>query len=240
MSRTFFGRERELARLQQLFEEAAGGGGPRMAVVVAHTGVGKTRLAQELYRWLSTHPRWDATDFWPDDLGLEQQSLKVNPDLPSELTVRPAFVWWGVRATSTIDRNASEVACIVEHCSRLRHLRKLLDPLVGAGELGRAALDVVSDLALPVPGLKTFFGLAQSAHDRLQQRKLGSAEAEGREQKELADELLVPHFMNDLPTSRARGGMRQRWRRSSSGRLRFGRGSKLPSSAAIQATRQRN
>ena len=161
-----------------------------MMVVLAHTGVGKTRLAQELYRWLSTHPRWDATNFWPDDLGLDQQSLKVNPELPPELDAQPAFVWWGVRATSTIDRNASEVACIVEHCSRLRHLRKLLDPLLGAGELGRAALDVVSDLAIPVPGLKTFFGLAQSVHDRLHQRKLGSAETEGREQRDLADELL--------------------------------------------------
>lgn len=86
MSTSFFGREEELARLQRLFELAAERDskgrsvhGPRMAVIVAHTGVGKTRLAQELYRWLASHPIWDAANFWPDDLGSENDSLRVNP-----------------------------------------------------------------------------------------------------------------------------------------------------------------
>jgi hypothetical protein len=53
MSTSFFGREEELARLQRLFELAAERDskgrsvhGPRMALIVAHTGVGKTRLAR--------------------------------------------------------------------------------------------------------------------------------------------------------------------------------------------------
>ncbi|MBM4247721.1 MAG: ATP-binding protein, partial [Deltaproteobacteria bacterium] len=80
MSSRFFGREQELARLQQTFEQVAARdgkgrsvGGPRMAVILAHSGVGKTRLAQELYRWLASHPTWDAGDFWPDDFGAEKK-----------------------------------------------------------------------------------------------------------------------------------------------------------------------
>jgi hypothetical protein len=130
MSTTFFGRERELARLQTLFSEVAqrdskgkSTSGPRMAVILAHTGVGKTRLAQELYRWLASHPQWDQGDFWPDDLGEDGDSLRVNPKLPPQ-QVQPLVAWWGMRARCP-ERNQEPTAGIVDHGNALRELAVL-------------------------------------------------------------------------------------------------------------------
>ena len=65
MGQGFFGREDELASLMSLFKAAATRGtdgrygGPRMAFVLAESGVGKSRLVQELYIRLTEDPAWD-------------------------------------------------------------------------------------------------------------------------------------------------------------------------------------
>ncbi|MBM4369529.1 MAG: ATP-binding protein, partial [Deltaproteobacteria bacterium] len=89
MSGSYHGREKELEQLQGLFRKVVGGEGPKMAVILAHTGVGKTRLAQEFYRWLAASSKWNASGFWPKDLGEVGQSLRVNPDLPPRASVKP-------------------------------------------------------------------------------------------------------------------------------------------------------
>ena len=68
----FFGRENELATLRQLWDQAttkdAANGGPRMAMILAETGYGKTRLIQALYQQLTNDPLWDPAEvnYWPD------------------------------------------------------------------------------------------------------------------------------------------------------------------------------
>jgi AAA ATPase domain len=196
MSTSFFGREEELARLQRLFELAAERDskgrsvhGPRMAVIVAHTGVGKTRLAQELYRWLASHPIWDAANFWPDDLGSEKDSLRVNP-IVEPCSARPQFVWWGLRACNHGDRNATAVAAFDEHQIPLRHLVAVLR---GGRELGRSAIatgvDLLKDAILPT-GLAGAWKLGKQAMELRRERQRSSGGSEGAAREALADELI--------------------------------------------------
>ena len=71
----FHGRTAELAQLRRLFEECAARdpatgrfGGPRMAVVIAESGIGKSRLVQALYQQLTKDLLWDPPEvnYWPD------------------------------------------------------------------------------------------------------------------------------------------------------------------------------
>ena len=61
----FHGRAKELAWLRSQFDAVAARGadgkfaGPRMAFIVAESGIGKSRLVQELYLRLTNDPQWD-------------------------------------------------------------------------------------------------------------------------------------------------------------------------------------
>jgi hypothetical protein len=61
----FHGREREFAWLRGMFDAVATKGadgkftGPRMAIIVAESGIGKSRLVQELYIRLMHGPQRD-------------------------------------------------------------------------------------------------------------------------------------------------------------------------------------
>ncbi len=49
----FVGRERELARLQEVYRRVATDGEPHLLTIAGGAGVGKTRLVRELWQWLS-------------------------------------------------------------------------------------------------------------------------------------------------------------------------------------------
>jgi len=69
MTMAFYGREAELQRLRTAFERTAADRQPQVLAVVGETGVGKTRLVQELYRQLSRPDAWDPAQYWPEDFG---------------------------------------------------------------------------------------------------------------------------------------------------------------------------
>jgi predicted ATPase len=64
----FYGREKELAWLRGLFEEVAdvdhktgkSKHWPKLAVIVAETGIGKSRLVQALYQQLTIDEKWES------------------------------------------------------------------------------------------------------------------------------------------------------------------------------------
>ena len=189
MSGSFQGREKELQQLQRLFGEVAEGKGPKMAVILAHTGVGKTRLAQEFYRWLAASSQWNENRFWPEDLGEVGLSLRVNPDLQPRASVKPKFAWWGVRANSTLDRNSSGASCLLEHAHALRHMRRLVTSILTIKDFGRALLDVGKDIGIP-PGGGAILELAGKLREGMRQKQLGSGEAAREEREQVAEELL--------------------------------------------------
>ncbi len=107
MNRFFVGREAELDILRNAYEEARTGK-PRVVALVAESGFGKTRLAQEFYGWLSTaHDGVGGAGYWPDQLLQRENNLQVNPDLAEcggDGKDMP-FLWWGLRVADPGSRN---------------------------------------------------------------------------------------------------------------------------------------
>jgi tetratricopeptide (TPR) repeat protein len=104
MNLPFAGRERELAWLRSLFDECARKApdgrfrGPRMACIIAESGIGKSRLVQELYLLLARDPRWNPpeADYWPTCLGDSGGDKQVVPDMSGQASkTPPRFLWFG-------------------------------------------------------------------------------------------------------------------------------------------------
>jgi hypothetical protein len=92
-------RYEELSQLCDLWEKAKSGDGPQFAVLRGKTGVGKTRLVQELYHYAAT---CEDQDYWPHDLvdpkALWQSTRKRIVPLES---LRPAdkslpYLYWAI------------------------------------------------------------------------------------------------------------------------------------------------
>ena len=58
-------RQRDLDQLAQLWQQARDGVGPQFVVLRGKTGVGKTKLVQELYHYAATNPK---QEYWPESL----------------------------------------------------------------------------------------------------------------------------------------------------------------------------
>lgn len=120
----FCGRKAELKQLVEAYESVASGSGPRLVVVCADRGMGKTRLVQELYRHLAT--TCDPDCYWPDASLFKGNNLRVAPDFSDPETQAHfssfstsersmPFLWWGFRINDPLDRNAvrSDMAGLV-------------------------------------------------------------------------------------------------------------------------------
>ena len=55
LSRSFVGREVQLAQLQEAYAAVAAGGSPQLVTILGDAGVGKTRLVRELWEWFAAH-----------------------------------------------------------------------------------------------------------------------------------------------------------------------------------------
>lgn len=117
MSQGFFGRRLEIESLLTTFREvgnrraADGSDGPRMTFVLAESGVGKSRLVQELYIRLTEDPAWDPPeiDYWPPAFGDGGVNLAVIPSMKGHVPKGPPrFAWLGARWQSPLERNALE------------------------------------------------------------------------------------------------------------------------------------
>ena len=113
----FHGREKQLAWLRSHFDAVAARGadgkfaGPRMAFIVAESGIGKSRLVQELYLRLTNDPQWDPPEvnYWPDAFREVGAQLRTVPDMRGHVPAGPPrFAWLGARWQPTDVRNVSE------------------------------------------------------------------------------------------------------------------------------------
>ena len=123
----FYGRVQERAWLRGLFDEVAdvdhetgrSRGGPKLAVIVANTGLGKSRLVQTLYQELTIDSKWDPEEanYWPDAFQDAGISLRVNPDFKDhEPNGPPQFIWMGARWADPKDRNRDDRVCKLPDC----------------------------------------------------------------------------------------------------------------------------
>lgn len=158
----FCGREEELKQLVNAYEAVAEGSGPRLAVVCADRGMGKTRLVQELYRHLAT--ACDPDDYWPDASLFKGNNLRVAPDFADAATrahfasfttaERPMpFLWWGLRLNDPEDRNAVRTDMAGHRRTLDPHLERALfarEHTAKRATVKHTAKDTAKDAALKI------------------------------------------------------------------------------------------
>ena len=203
----FHGRDEELAWLYGLFEESVRSRAPNFAVVVAESGLGKSRLVQALYQKLAADPEWDPGDFWPDAFGDDEgRSLRVNPafDADHKPKAPPKFLWLGMRWEDPQGRNRADVLCPLPDVKD--QLSRCLDvTLKHAGGWGQAkevarrlvpfSWDQLSDMGFD--GLGEYAGVVVPGAGAVAKAVKGVigledtvAGAEGKAQKNAGDQLL--------------------------------------------------
>ena len=100
----FIDREQELDALRSAWQRAKTGQ-PQLLVLLGETGLGKTRIVQEFYRWLSRSDQEDPDGYWPDTLAVGK-SLDLNPPAATvNIQATIPWLWWGMRFHPTDDRN---------------------------------------------------------------------------------------------------------------------------------------
>lgn len=212
----FLGRDEELAWLRRQFDECAVDGrhsSPRMAFVVAESGIGKSRLVQELYLDLTRDPQWDPPniDYWPDAFEARGEELRVIPDMTGhQAKGPPRFIWLGARWHPSEERNAHATrsilpelrAAMMVHAEIVRAhqsiwqegARRIASAVRqdAAGEaMGQAADYVAAAALVPCGGLiaKLAIGGLRLARDRYR-GPVGFEEALRKQTASDADELL--------------------------------------------------
>lgn len=95
MSLPFCGRNEQLDALRGAWQEVRSGDGPRAAVILGESGLGKTRLVQEFYAWLVASEQ--PAGYWPPTLAQDGNNLHINPAESSWDAAAPLpFLWWGI------------------------------------------------------------------------------------------------------------------------------------------------
>lgn len=200
----FCGREDHLATLLSRWQEVKQGVGPRVVVLLAESGLGKTRLAQEFYARLVQTEQAEG-GYWPAELGTDGNNLLVNPPPAGwNAAAEMPFLWWGVRLSDPVGRNQVATGALAAHVDgylvphlepfhREQRRRQRLGQLAKVG--GAVAVDAVLDL-VPVLSLIKKAGEVglelKGIHDswRKDRQALDAATLLGQRRDSLVDQLV--------------------------------------------------
>jgi Fe-S-cluster containining protein len=146
----FFGRKQEIEYLTSIFQKVKQGQ-PQFVVISADTGIGKTRLIQEFYHFLSKNE--DPNGYWPDILNDTKHTMSLVPKF-DELYVNQSslmpWMWLALRCQNRDERNSDMRAdCALSqarHQIRL-HLHGLFEAKKRSDTNKQVAKSVVSMLA---------------------------------------------------------------------------------------------
>ncbi len=215
MRTEFVGRQEELAWLRSQFDACATRGpddqygGPRMAFVIAESGIGKSRLVQELYLQLTSDPQWDPpeVDYWPDSFSNSGGRSRARPDMTGHAAKGPPrFIWLGVGAENSILPDLRDALKV--HAEILRANQSIWQegmsristalPKEAAGEARGQVIDYVAgvaQMAFPFGGLitKLAIGLATETVKTVVERHTRPAQYSESVQKQVlsdVDEVL--------------------------------------------------
>lgn len=169
---------------------------PQLVVLVGESGLGKTRITQEFYNWLSTtEDPAEPGGYWPDDLGQDEDNLKVNPDPEAcDNRERMPFLWWGIRLADPSSRNAVQTGSALS--ANLPHLLPHLEPVLkrtrnkerlksGGKTLAKAAVD------LALPGLSTIVDLVSLGKESLSDQRASSTREIHEEERKSQSEMVL-------------------------------------------------
>lgn len=153
------GRDRELALLESLWEEVLENG-TRVAVIVAESGVGKSRLASELYARIAATinaPEWPSTN------PFGTQGATINP-VHEGSQVQAPWIWWGI-SCPRIELSDSEVLSPA-FLTAMPYLQPYIQPLLLDREVRGATRDAVVSVARTAASLVSLgvLDLASNLH----------------------------------------------------------------------------
>ena len=145
-------RKADLDYLQRIWRRATEADGePQVVMLLAESGMGKTRLVQEFFAHLST--TLDGTGeagYWPDVLEQVGDNLRVNPaEQDCRADRLPPFLWWGLRFTDAGGRNVVNAAMDADLPALAAHLSVLMAGVQDRDRL-RSALQTLGDAGLDV------------------------------------------------------------------------------------------
>lgn len=151
----FTGRETELKKIISAFNSLETSK-VQWVSIVAESGLGKTRLITEFYKYFSIACQNEASKnkYWPKELSSNGLNLSLNPKFESfenhmvENLKNIGAVWWGVRFFGSDSRNLAEYGCgITESLNYLMfHIASLNHELA----VKKNNKDVLEDLAKKV------------------------------------------------------------------------------------------
>ncbi len=158
-------RKADLRRLKRTYDDVAAAaqgmranGTPnhaslRVVLIEAERGLGKTRLAMELFRHLTTD--CDPDDYWPDVDGRQREIVDVMPKAENcDITRRPSFVWWGMGIAEGPNPGNTVFSALDDILPHLMGARLAARQLQSKREFIADAKDLALDLAIEiVPGI---------------------------------------------------------------------------------------
>lgn len=160
----FVGREDEIATLQAAWRKAKAGT-PTFVLLLGEPQLGKTRVVQEFYRWLSAHE--DPAGYWPVELPHRGASLSVNPEFEvgrGRTAGTMPWLWWGLRWSTPDRRNQPESrgSAVLDD---LHHLEPHLATLVRRRAERGALTDVMKTAAATLVSMLPFCGAVGGLKD---------------------------------------------------------------------------
>lgn len=207
-------RKRELRRLKRAYDDvaaaaeglranrAAGHACHRVVLIEAERGLGKTRLAMELFRHLTT--ACDPDHYWPDAYGRGRESVEVMPKANAcDVTSRPPFLWWGMAIADGPNPGNTVFASLEDVLPHLMSARLAARRAQSGREFLADAADLAVDLGIEFGteisglGLVKRFGQSALKIGKIVRRHYGDAPdalSEGREQVD----SVVEAVMSDL------------------------------------------
>lgn len=197
----FCGREKDLAHLQETWQKAKDGK-PQVVVLLAESGLGKTRLVQEFYNWLSvTDDGIGDEGYWPDILTQKDKNLEVNPEVTAcNDAINMPYLWWAIRL-NPIGRNQHSTSIsavnsykeqLVLHLENLsKGFRTYIDTF--GKTLKNAGKDAIVDEFPGSTVLKLGFELVQNARVLRSDKKVSIEERSQQNKNDLTEQIT-----NDL------------------------------------------
>lgn len=154
----FFGRKQEIEFLTSIFQKVKQGT-PQFVLISADTGIGKTRLIQEFYHYLSENE--DPDLYWPDILNDTKHTMSLLPrfdELYLNQSSQMPWMWLALRCQNHDERNSDmrvDYALTQVRPQVRLHLHGLFEAKRRKSEnkqLAKSALSLIANYAFPGGG----------------------------------------------------------------------------------------